>query len=83
MLHYFRVMKNVTITLEEEVARWARIRAAENNTSVSRLVGEMLRDKMDEEKNYQMAMDQYLSQPPTMLKDPVAKYPTREELYGR
>jgi plasmid stability protein len=76
-------MKNVTITLEEEVARWARIRAAENNTSVSRLVGEMLRDKMDEEKNYQMAMNRYLSQPPTMLKDPGAKYPTREELYGR
>jgi hypothetical protein len=43
----------------------------------------MLRDKMDEEKNYQMAMNRYLSQPPTMLKDPVAKYPTREELYGR
>jgi hypothetical protein len=76
-------MKNVTITLDEEVARWARIRAAESNTSVSRLVGEMLRDKMDEEKSYQMAMDQYLSQPPTVLKDPVAKYPTREELYGR
>ena len=83
MLHYFRVMKNVTITLEEEVARWARIRAAENNTSVSRFVGEMLRDIMDEEKSYQMAMDRYLSQPPTTLKDPVAKYPTREELYGR
>ena len=76
-------MKNVTITLDEEVARWARIRAAENNTSVSRLVGEMLRDKMYEEKTYQMAMYQYLSQPPTALKDPVAKYPTREELYGR
>ena len=83
MLHYFRVMKNVTITLDEEVARWARVRAAENNTSVSRLVGEMLRDKMYEEKSYRMAMEQYLSQPPAALKDPVAKYPTREELYGR
>ena len=83
MLHYYRVMKNVTITLDEEVARWARILAAENNTSVSRLVGQMLRDKMFEEKSYQIAMDQYLSQPPTALKDPLAKYPTREELYGR
>ena len=36
-------MKNVTITLKEEVARWARIKAAEKNTSVSRLVGEMLK----------------------------------------
>ena len=43
----------------------------------------MLRDKMDEGKNYQMAMDGYLSQPPTALKDPVAKYPTGEERYGR
>lgn len=34
-------MKNVTITLDDEVARWARIRAAEQNTSVSRLVGDM------------------------------------------
>jgi hypothetical protein len=76
-------MKNVTITLDEEVARWARILAAKNNTSVSRLVGEMLRDKMFEEKSYQIAMDQYLSQPPTALKDPAVKYPTREELYGR
>jgi plasmid stability protein len=38
-------MKNVTITLDEEVARWARILAAEHNKSVSRLVGEMLREK--------------------------------------
>ena len=83
VLHYFSVMKNVTITLDEEVARWARIRAAESNTSVSRLVGEMLRDKMLEEKSYRIAMDQYLSQPPTALKDPAVKYPTREELYGR
>ena len=83
VLHYFCVMKNVTITLDEAVARWARIRAAESNTSVSRLVGEMLRDKMFEEKSYRIAMDQYLSQPPTALKDPAVKYPTREELYGR
>jgi hypothetical protein len=83
VLHYYRVMKNVTITLDEEVARWARILAAENNTSVSRLVGQMLRDKMFEEKSYQIAMDQYLSQPPTALKDPQSKYPTRGELYGR
>ena len=46
------------------MARWARIRAAEDDTSVSRLVGEMLREKMLAEKSYQMAMDEYLSQPP-------------------
>ena len=49
-------MKNVTITLEEDVARWARIRAAELNTSMSRLLGEMLRQMMQEEEGYHAAM---------------------------
>ena len=76
-------MKNVTITLDEEVARWARIMAAEQNTSVSRLVGELLREKMIEEQNYQIAMQQYLSQPPKVLKTPGEKFPAREALYER
>ncbi|MBM4274972.1 MAG: hypothetical protein FJ134_11015 [Deltaproteobacteria bacterium] len=75
--------KNVTITLDEDVARWARIRAAERDTSLSRLVGELLREKMLEEQTYQAAMEQYLSQPPRMLKKPGARYPSREELHGR
>jgi hypothetical protein len=44
------VLKKVTITLSEEAARWVRVRAAEQNTSVSRLVGQMLEDQMLEEK---------------------------------
>lgn len=76
-------MKNVTITLDEDVARWARIRAAERDTSLSRLVGEFLREKMAEEETYQTAMQQYLSQSPTALKDPRAKYPKRQELHER
>jgi len=63
-------MKNVTITLDEKVARWARIRAAEQNTNVSRLVGELLREKMTDEEKYLIAMQQYLSQPPDLLSQP-------------
>jgi plasmid stability protein len=81
--HYSRVMKNVTITLDEEVARWARIRAAELETSVSRLVGEMLRERMLEEEDYRAAMQRYLSQLPETLKKDGAKYPSREELHDR
>ena len=76
-------MKNVTITLEEEVARWARIMAAKQNTSVSRLVGELLREKMLEEQNYQIAMQQYLSQSLNVLKPQGEKLPVREALYDR
>ena len=39
-------LRNVTVTLEEEVAQWARIEAARRDTSVSRLLGELLKDRM-------------------------------------
>jgi hypothetical protein len=76
-------MKNVTITLDEETARWARIRAAEGETSISRLVGNLLREKMIEEGSYQMSMQHYLSKSPRMLKKEGDKYPSRKELHER
>ena len=83
VLQYNRVVKNVTITLDEDVALWARIRAAERDTSVSRLVGEMLREKILEERSYQTEMQQYLSRKPKRLKRAGTKYPRREELHER
>lgn len=76
-------MKNVTITLDEQVALWARIKAAERNVSLSRLVGELLQEKMLEEEQYQMSMQYYLSQPPQPLKASGTSYPDRDELYDR
>jgi plasmid stability protein len=76
-------MKNVTITLDEQVARWVRIRAAELGKSVSRLVGDLLRERMVEEDDYQAAMKQYLSQSPRPLKQSGARYASREELHSR
>jgi hypothetical protein len=73
-------VENVTITLEKEVARWARIRAAEQNTSVSRLVGEMLKEKMQEEEDYHLAMAVYLAQEPRALKSGGTAYPRRAAL---
>ncbi len=76
-------MKNVTITLDEETARWARVRAAELDTSVSRLVGEMLREKMQAERSYEEAMQRYLSRRPKVLRQPGQSYPARDELHDR
>jgi hypothetical protein len=75
-------MKNVTITLDEEVARWARIWAAEHDTSVSRLVGDLLHQRMLEEQGYQASMKQYLAAKPRRLKRS-GKYPSRQELHER
>ena len=76
-------MKNVTITLDEEVARWARIWAAERDTSVSQFVGQLLKERMLEDKGYQDAMKKYLSRKPRALKSKGRSYPARDELHDR
>lgn len=76
-------MKNVTITLDERTAAWIRIYAAKHNTSVSRIVGEMLRERMQESRAYDEAMRRFLGKKPTRLKRPHGKYPTREESHDR
>ncbi|MCB1979901.1 MAG: CopG family transcriptional regulator [Burkholderiaceae bacterium] len=54
-------MKNVTITVDETALEWARIEAAKQGTSVSRLVGEMLADKMRHDDAYQRAMHEWIA----------------------
>lgn len=76
-------MKNVTITLDEETAAWARVYAAERNVSVSRLLGEMLRERMHEAREYDEAMRRFLSRQPARLKRPGERYPTRDDVHER
>lgn len=76
-------MKNVTITLDEETVAWARIHAAEQGKSVSRLVSELLRERMDADRGYERAMHAFLSIRPRVLKWVGKPYPTRDELYDR
>lgn len=73
-------MKNITITLDEQAAAWARVRAAEQNMSLSRFLGEMVHDKMRHSREYEKAMREALAQKPLKLEGP---YLTREELYAR
>jgi len=75
-------MKNVTVTLDEEVALWVRVRAAKQNQSVSRYLGDMLRSQMTEEKTYDEAMGRFLSRKPSRITDSET-YPARETLYER
>lgn len=76
-------MKNVTIALDEKTAAWARVYAAKHNTSVSRIVGEMLRQRMTEFREYDDAMRRFLSKPPVRLKRAGERYPTRNDLHDR
>jgi hypothetical protein len=76
-------MKNITITLDSETANWVRVKAAEQNKSVSRFVGELLQQQMKDRLEYQQAMERFLSKPPYSLGEPGEPLPKREELYDR
>lgn len=49
-------MKNVTVTLDEAALDWARVTAARQNTSVSRLLGELVSQAHQRDGAYQRAM---------------------------
>ena len=74
-------MKNVTVTMEDSVAEWARLEAARRNTSVSRLVGELLAEKMRSDDAYERAMHEWLQRDATYASDGCS-YPTRDEIYA-
>lgn len=76
-------MKNITITLQEDAARWARVRAAELDTSVSRMVGDLLTDMMYQEEAYRAAMRYALARAPLRISKRGTRYPKREELHDR
>jgi hypothetical protein len=74
-------LRNVTVTLEEDVARWARIEAARQDTSVSRLLGNLLKERMSAQNAYDQAMRRALGRKPFLCSD--GRYLTREEAHDR
>ena len=56
--------RNVTIRISDEAVLWARRQAAEKDTSLSRLVGEMLEREMRLGDEYWRAFDHWKSNRP-------------------
>jgi hypothetical protein len=76
-------LKNVTITLDEKTAAWARIHAAKHGMSVSRFVGELLEERMREMRDYNQAMRTFFAQKPFSFEFLNDRRPTRDELHER
>jgi len=79
-------MKNITVSINDEVYRRARRKAAEHNTSVSQLVAEYLRKlSQDEELRAERTKkleELFASQDRGRRRKPVGRL-KREEIYGR
>ncbi len=78
-----RRLKNVTVTLDEETAHWARVEAARRDTSVSKLLGEILQTEMRQEAQYEAAKQTYLAQEPGIHRGQGQCLPSRDELHDR
>jgi hypothetical protein len=76
-------VKKLTITIDEEMVRWAKLEAARKGTSVSRLLGEVLNEKMLRDRGYESARVRYLHREPTGLKKIGSQYPKRNEIHER
>jgi hypothetical protein len=79
-------MPNMTITADEATLQRARIEAAKRNISVSRFVGEVLKEKFQEDDDYERAMKDFFSRGPYLeppARDDGRSWPKREDLYDR
>ena len=73
-------MRNVTVTLDEETARWARIEAARRDESLSSLLRSLIEDEMSGQVSYASARERYLARPGVAFS---GKRPKREDLHDR
>ncbi len=83
MLQDFLGVRNVTITLPDEVALQARIWAAEADTSVSQFLGRILIERMERESGYEQSRSLFLSRGPVILRENPQSYPNRDDLHDR
>ena len=74
-------LRKVTVSLEEDVDRWARIEAARNEMSVSRLLGTILKERMLQQDSYKRAMRRALSRKPFPKTD--GRYYSRDQVHDR
>jgi hypothetical protein len=73
--------RNITITLDEQLARWVRVEAARSDTSVSRLLAAILKERMIQDDQYESSMRRALGRKPFGKSN--GRYMTREEAHDR
>jgi hypothetical protein len=78
---YYAAAKNITITLDEQTAEWAREAAAKQGKSLSRFVSDSLRAQLPKPLSYERSMNSFLSRQPWQLRARGEKLATREEVH--
>lgn len=77
-----RDMRNVTVTLDEETVRWAKVEAARRDVSLSSMIRQLLRDEMRRDAGYEAARERYFAQAARVHRRPGEALPSRDEIHG-
>ena len=75
-------MKNVTLSLDDTLAEWARVEAAREAKSLSRFLSELVEERRRRDPAYRRAMESLFSRGPVDL-GLNGRAPSRESLYDR
>ena len=71
------------MALPKDLARWVRIRAAEQDRSVSKWLAAVLEGMRRREDAYDVAMERFFARAPRKLTWIEDRKPTRDELHDR
>ena len=75
-------MRNVTLSLPEDVALWVRLKAAQDDTSVSSFLSSLLQERMRDEETFDTAYRQWRRSRPIAGIN-AAKRMSRDEVHER
>ena len=76
-------MKNVTITLPDDLERWLRVRAAADGRGVSEWIADLLAETKRRDDEYEVARREFFAVKPRKMEWVDGRKPTREELHDR
>jgi hypothetical protein len=78
------MMRNITITLDEDTAAWTRVQAAQREMSISRFIAEMLHERRSQRGRYEEALEAFLEEKPLKLRKSARdRFLTREQANDR
>jgi hypothetical protein len=76
-------MKNITISMPEDLARKVRVLAAKADTSMSQYLCQLAAEKAQAKSSYQASMERFLARKRGGIRTSGGPLPSRESLYDR
>lgn len=75
--------RNVTVSMDEDTARWVRVQAAQRDISVSQFLGEVLAERQRRVEGYEAAHARFMTREPRPLRQAGDPMPSRADLHER